>query len=152
MTGNAEIAWRVHPFARQRGRGVAALATAALALALAHAWARTPLLTAAGAVLIGVSLWPFYFPVRYSLDADGVAADFGLWRRRWPWRRYRAHVPLADAVVLTPFARPHPLERYRALWLPCPDNAAAVAARVAARLPRRGDGAAGSGGGSRGDG
>jgi hypothetical protein len=130
------MSWTTHPFRRQRGRGVAALAVVLATLVLVHAWARSPLLTALGALLLLVSVWPFYVPVRYRLDDAGVEADYGPWRRRWAWDRFRAFVPQADGAVLTPFVRPHPLERWRAVLLPCPD-AAALQAELARRLARR---------------
>ncbi|MHB8079710.1 MAG: hypothetical protein ACYDIE_10720 [Candidatus Krumholzibacteriia bacterium] len=107
------------------------------ALGLVQAWARTPALTALGAALLLVSLWPFYFPTRWRLDGAGVAADYGLWHRRWAWERFRAFVPLRGAVVLTPFVRPHPLERWRAVLVPCPEDGDRLAALLAGRLARR---------------
>jgi hypothetical protein len=131
------MSWTTHPWRRQRGRGIAALVVMSATVLLVHAWARTPLLTALGALLLLVSVWPFYYPVRWRLDDDGLLADYGPWRRRWRWDRFRAFVPLPDGAVLTPFLRPHLLERWRALALPCPDQATALQAELARRLARR---------------
>ncbi len=131
------MSWTTHPFRRRRRRGVASLAVAAAALALVQLWARTPLLTALGALMLLASLWTFYFPVRWRVSEAGVEADYGPWRRRWEWRRFRAFVPRGGGAWLTPFPRPHPLERWRALWLPCPDGVAELHAWLGRRLPRR---------------
>lgn len=132
-----EMSWTTHPFRRHPGRGLAGLGVSLAALALVQAWARTAALTGLGALLLAVSLWPFYFPTRWRVDGTGVAADYGLWRRRWPWERFRACVPLPGAVVLTPFARPHPLERWRAVVVPCPDAGERLLATLSRRLPCR---------------
>lgn len=133
-----ELSWTTHPFRRQRARGMAGLGVSLAALGLVHAWARTAALTGLGALLLLVSLWPFYFPTRWRLDGAGVEADYGLWRRRWPWERFRAFVPVRGAVVLTPFARPHLLERWRAVLVPCPEAGDRLAAILVRRLPCRG--------------
>ena len=110
---------------------------ALLALALVQAWAQTVLLTALGALLFLLALWPFYFPVFYRLDAAGVEIDYGLWSRRWPWERFQAYVPVTGGVLLTPFRHTHVLERFRSLHLPCPDNLVTVRDALAAHLPCR---------------
>lgn len=111
-------------------------------LLLVHTWARTPVLTGLGGLLFLVTLWPFYFPVRYRLDRHGVQVDYGLWRRHWSWDRFQVHVPLPGAILLSPFRHPHRLERYRALQLPCPGRErevlAAVAVHLAGRSPEEG--------------
>ena len=114
-------------------------------MALVHGWARTPLLTVLSGLLFLVSLWPFYFPVRYVVGADGLDIDYYVWRRRVPWTRFRAFVVLPGAVMLTPFRRQQAMERYRALLLPCPRNRDEVIAALPTDLFRR-DGAARRGG------
>ncbi len=138
MAAGEALSWTAHPFRRRRGRGWAGLAAAATALGLVHLWARSLALTLLGGVLLAVSLWPFYFPVRWRLSETEITADFGAWRRRWPWERFKGFVALGDGAVLTPFARPHALERWRTLWLPCPERADDLHAWLAQRLPRRG--------------
>jgi hypothetical protein len=108
-----------------------------VALLLVQTWARTPLLTALGGLVFLLSLWPFYFPVRYHLGEAGVEVDYGLWRRRCPWQRFRAFIPLPDGIILTPFLHPTRLERFRALWLPCPENVLAVRQELPAHLTCR---------------
>lgn len=133
-----EMSWTTHPFPRHPARGMAGLAVSLAALGLVQAWARTPALTGLGALLLLVSLWPFYFPTRWRVDGAGVEANYGLWRRRWPWDRFRAFVRLPGAVVLTPFASPHLLERWRAVLVPCPEAGDRLVAVLARRLPCRG--------------
>jgi len=140
MDADAAMSWTTHPFRRRRGRGVAALLVAGAALALVQAWAGSLVLTLLGGLLLAFSLWPFYVPVRWRLTATDVTADFIAWRRRWEWGRFRAFVALADGAALTPFARPHPLERWRAVLLPCPERTAELHAWLERRLPRRGGG------------
>jgi hypothetical protein len=113
------------------------LAVIGAALFLVQSWARTPLLTVLGGLLFLITLWPFYFPVRYRLDRHGVAADYGLWQRRWPWDHFRVYVPLPGALLLSPFRQPHRLERFRAVQLPCAGREAEVQRVVADYLEVR---------------
>jgi hypothetical protein len=107
------------------------------ALVLVHSWARTTLLTLLAGFLFLVTLWPFYFPIRYLLSDQGVAVDYGFWRHRWPWERFRVYVPLEEAFLLSPFVQAHRLERYRSLQLPCPGHEAAVERVLADHLRPR---------------
>lgn len=131
------MSWTTHPFRRHKLRGAAALLVAAGTVAAVQAWARTPLLTAAAALVLLLSLWTFYFPTRWRLGEDGVEADYGLWRRRWAWDRFQAFWPLPDGAVVSPFRWPHRLERWRAVALPCPEQAARLQELLAVRLRRR---------------
>ena len=114
------------------------LAVAAACVMLVHGWARTPLLTIVAAVVFVISLWPFYLPVRYRLDASAVWIDYGVWRRRLPWDRFRSYALFPDALVLSPFVSAHPLERFRLTVLPCPENLAGLERYLPAGLVRRG--------------
>lgn len=79
-------------------------------------------LFAVGAVLalfailaLGFSIAAFLFPSRVRMDEQGVAVSrFGLTRRRG-WTDIRRVKSGADAVLLTPFARPTVLDRTRGL-------------------------------------
>ncbi len=113
---------------------------------LIRLWTASSLLTLLAALVFLVSLWPFYFPVRYRCDETGVSVDYRLgrrrllWVRRVPWTRFRSYGILPGAVVLSPFLRARPLERFRVLLLPCPDNRNEVVACLPPELVRRGGG------------
>jgi hypothetical protein len=128
------MSWRTHLFSRSPARGLAGILLVLLTLLLVQAVGRTELLTALAALVLVLSVWPFYAPVRYRLDALGVTVDYGLWRRRWPWSRFRAYVPLADGILLTPFAHHTRLERFRAVFLLCPERVEEVRAQLPAEL------------------
>jgi hypothetical protein len=137
MARPEHLSWRTHPFRRRRLRGAAGLAVACASLVLVQLWARSPWLTLLGGALLTSSLWAFYVPMRYRLDGGGITVDYGPWRRRWPWTRFQVFVPGEGGFFLSPFARPHRLERYRGLFLPCEENRDAVRGWLAARLPAR---------------
>lgn len=133
-----EVSWRTHPWRRRPLRGAFGLLTAGAALALVQAAGGSPPLTAAGALLLFSQLWPFYLPVRYRVDQEGILIDNGLWRRRRRWAEFRSWQPLPEGALVSPFARACRRDRWRALWLPCrPEMAAQVGEALSARLPRR---------------
>ncbi len=131
------MSWRTHPFRHHRLRGLFGLTVVLACLGLVQAWAHSPLLTLLGGVLFLLTLWPFYFPVRYRLTDTGIEVDYGLWRRSWRWNRFQVYVPLKGAVMLSPFRQPHPLERYRGLQLPCAGREAEVHGVLASHLDQR---------------
>jgi len=134
------MSWRTHPFRRRPLRGMLGLFVVVAALALVHVWARTTLLTLLSGFLFLVTLWPFYFPIRYLLDNKGVEIDYGFWHHRWPWERFRVYVPLDEAFLLSPFVHGHRLERYRSLQLTCPGHESAVERVLADHLRQRENG------------
>ncbi len=111
------IVWTAHP-ARRRPQDVM-LALCVIALT---AWAvlvglRSAWLACAGAAMLVVAIAPFLLPTRYRLDADGIAERrlFVTRSRRWSELR-RVELGRATALV-SPYARPRWLDRYRGLVL-----------------------------------
>jgi hypothetical protein len=128
------MSWRTHLFRRSPARGLAGILLILLTLLLVQAVGRAELLTVLAALVLALTVWPFYAPVHYRLDSLGVTIDYGLYRRRWPWSRFRAYVPLADGILLTPFAHHNRLERFRAVLLLCPERVEEVRAQLPAEL------------------
>lgn len=111
------IQWTVHP-ARQRPlAALGTLAFVALAATLAalalgqgssfYAWIFA-------ALLLG-SLTPFFFPTTYALDDGGVTVQHLGAKRRREWKAVRRIELGADRVLLSSFAAPRTLDRFRAL-------------------------------------
>ncbi len=109
------IEWTVHP-ARRRPQDVM-LAASVIALT---AWAvlvglRSGWLAAVAAVMLVVAIAPFLVPTRYRLDDTGIAERrlFVTRARRWSELR-RLEIGRAAALV-SPYAQPRWLDRYRGL-------------------------------------
>lgn len=109
------LEWTAHP-ARRRPDLVALCA----AVVLLSAWAilvtlEAPWLALLGAVLLVIAIAPFWMRTRYRIDEAGVE------ERRWPRRRRRAWRELRrvqvgpGAALVSPFAAPHRLDRFRGL-------------------------------------
>lgn len=97
----------------------------------------SPLLAALAAVILMVSVAPFWLPTHYRLDDDGVEAR-RLWttkRRSWTDLR-RAQIGPGAALV-SPFARPTWMDRHRGvmLYFDGLDARDAVVAALKERLP-----------------
>ena len=114
-------------------------------MALLSAWAvlvtlEAPWLAALAVVLIAGGGGRFWLPRRYGIDAGGLVA----WR--WPRRRRRSWPELRRvevgprALLVSPFARPSWLDRYRGMVVMFDGgDRAAIVAAVRARI---GEGAA----------
>ncbi len=109
------IEWTAHP-ARRRPQDVM-LAVCVIALT---AWAvlvglGSPWLAAVAAVMLVVAIAPFLVPTRYRLDDAGIAERrlFVTRARRWSELR-RADIGRTAALV-SPYAQPRWLDRYRGL-------------------------------------
>lgn len=116
-------------------------------MVLLSAWAvlvtlEAPWLAALGAALLLAAVAPFWLPTRYRIDDGGIEE----WR--WPRRRRRAWPELrrvevgARALLVSPFARPSWLDRYRGMVIMFDGgDRAAIVAAVRARVGA-GEGAA----------
>ncbi len=114
-------------------------------MALLSAWAvlvtlEAPGLAALAVVMIAAAVAPFWLPTRYRID------DGGIEERRWPRRRRRSWPELRRvevgprALLVSPFARPSWLDRYRGMVIMFDGgDRAAIVAAVRARI---GEGAA----------
>ena len=141
------LRWSVHP-AKRRPRDVALVA----AVVLFSSWAvmvslRSAFLAVLAAVILLISVAAFLAPTHYALTDEGVEQR-RLGRRAFrPWAELRRAQIGPSAALVSPFARPHRLERYRGLMLffDGADRDRVVAA-LRARLPDdqvvRADGAA----------
>jgi hypothetical protein len=131
-----ELAWVAHP-ARRRPEQIALVA----AVVLISAWAvlvtlESPGLALLAAILLVASVAPFLFPTRYRLSEAGVE-ERRLWTRKFrAWRDLRRVQVGPGAALVSPFARPSWLDRYRGilLYLDGADRDAVVAA-LRARIP-----------------
>jgi hypothetical protein len=120
------ITWTAHP-ARRRPQD--AMLAACVVFATAYAvlvGLESALLAALSAVFIVASIAPFLVPTRYRLDGDQLSERrlFVHRSRRWSELR-RVEVGEAAALV-SPYARPRWLDRYRAITviLPVPGDGA----------------------------
>ncbi|MCE9577704.1 MAG: hypothetical protein K8W52_31425 [Deltaproteobacteria bacterium] len=133
-----DLRWTAHP-AKRRPRDVALVA----AVVLLSSWAvmvslRSFFLAGLAAVILLVSVAAFLAPTHYALTDDGVELR-RLGRRSFrPWAELRRAQIGPGAALLSPFARPHRLDRYRGLmvFFDGADRAQVIAA-VRTRLPEQ---------------
>lgn len=109
--------WTAHP-ARSRPRDVALLvAVTFLTAGAVLAAFESLLLTALAVVIIVVGVAPFVFPTHYQLTDDGVE-ERRLWgTRSRSWADLRRVQVGPGAALVSPFANPTWLDRYRGMIL-----------------------------------
>lgn len=109
------IEWTAHP-ARRRPQdvmlaiGVIALTAWAVLVGLGSGW-----LAAVAAAMLVVAIAPFLAPTRYRLDDAGVAERRLFVTRARRWSELRRCEVGAGAALVSPYARPRWLDRYRGL-------------------------------------
>ena len=112
-----------------------------VAVVLLTAWAIMALLEAAflavlGMVILVVATAPFWAKTRYALTDDGVEEHRLGRRKARVWSELRRVQAGPGAVLVSPFARPNWMDRYRGivLYLDGADRTQ-VLAEVRARIP-----------------
>ena len=129
--------WISHPARRQPAQ--VALVSSVVMLS---AW--TVLVTLGSAflallavVLLVIAIAPFLFPTHHRVDDEGVEVRRLGARRHRPWPELRRVQIGRGGALLSPFARPSWLDRYRGLLLSFDGLAADDRAEVVAELRRR---------------
>jgi hypothetical protein len=107
--------WTAHP-ARRRPRDVALVAAVTfLSAGAVLASLESLFLTALAVVFLVVAVAPFLLPTRYVISDDGVE-ERRLWRRKARrWQDLRRLQVGPGAALVSPFARPSWLDRYRGI-------------------------------------
>lgn len=141
------VAWEAWPLRRSPGRGALAAAVVTGSVWGVAAWTSSPWLTAFAAVVLVVSVAPFFVRTGYRLSDEGVEVRRPWRRRSRPWNDFRGVLAGRDLVVLSPFERRTWLEAVRGETLLLEDNRGEVLEYVEEMVGRKaGSGERGSGG------
>ena len=139
-----ERRWISHPAKRQPVQVALVSAVVMLTAWTVLVTLGSPFLALLAVVLLVVSVAPFLFPTRQRLGDDGVEVSLLGSRRYRPWTELRRAQIGRGAALLSPFARPSWMDRYRGVMLRfdglTDGERAAVVAEIRRRLPA--DGAA----------
>ncbi len=77
----------------------------------------SPLLAALAALFLLIAIAPFLLPTRHTLTDEGVAAERAFGRRSRRYADLRRIEVGGSTALVSPFARPSWLDRYRGLVL-----------------------------------
>jgi len=110
------LTWRVHPFAERPARGwlaIAAFVAVLGALRLSGDGGFIPL----AAVVLGLSLAPFFLPTTYELTSTGVTQRIAFIRITRRWAEFPRYYHDDVGVKLSTFAHRSRREPFRGVWL-----------------------------------
>jgi hypothetical protein len=111
----AALTWTAHP-ARRRPHHVALVAAVVrLTCSVVISSLESFFLAALAAVVLVIAVAPFLLPTRYTLDDEGVEERRMLRRRTRRWADLRRVQIGPEAALVSPFAAPNRLDRYRGL-------------------------------------
>lgn len=69
------------------------------------------------AVLLLLSLLPFFLRTRYELNENGIMVRKPYSKFKKEWSQFRSFYPDKSGVLLSPFARPSRLENFRGVYI-----------------------------------
>jgi len=111
------LQWVCHPV---RERPVAGILVGCVVLAFSvgvHLSFGDPVLTGVAAVVLALSVAPFYLPTRYRIADDKVSIRSTFGRKEKSLKLYRRLVADRYGALLSPFDRPSRLDRFHGLNL-----------------------------------
>ncbi len=112
-----KLAWRVHPAADRLGLGIVVFGLIVALSVLVGFWMEGIYWSFFAFAVLFLSLEAFFLPSRFELTADGVTVHKPFSNMTRPWDHFRRVVFDPVGVTLSPFARRHWLESYRAVRL-----------------------------------
>ncbi|MGC8893800.1 MAG: hypothetical protein ACP5QG_03010 [candidate division WOR-3 bacterium] len=68
-------------------------------------------------IVVFLSLYSFWLPTRYTLDDEGIEVSRFLYRRRFPWSRFRRYEVDKGGIFLGTFRKSSRLDPFRGLYL-----------------------------------
>jgi len=68
-------------------------------------------------IVVFLSLYPFWVPTKYALDQEGIEVSRFLYRRKFPWSRFRRYEVDSGGIFLGTFRKPSRLDPFRGLYL-----------------------------------
>ena len=80
--------------------------------------------------VLGLSLWRFFLPVTFELNAEGVEQSLLGWQRRIPWAAIHRYEICKAGVLLFSQADRCPIDVMRGLYLPWEEHRDEVLAHV----------------------
>jgi hypothetical protein len=110
-TSSAEVAWTCHPVRHRPVAGIFAGLFVVAAVIGAQLWLKIPLITAIGALIMVLSVLPFYVPTRFKLGDEEIEIRGIASTRTAPWSKYRSWYADPRGILLTPFTRRSRLDR-----------------------------------------
>ncbi len=88
-------------------------------------------------LVLGAALSPYYLPVRFTLDDQGLTVSSLLGHRQKLWSAFSAYFPNGkDGVLVSPIARRGLVSATRGIYLPYANNREAVLEYLGRHLPQ----------------
>lgn len=134
-----ELTWKAHPARERRGPAAAAVVTilafgAATALFMGSvAWG------VFGVLILVAALNRFFLPSRFSIDGEGITAQYALQRRRLRWADLRRVVRDGHGAYLGTRARRSWLDAYRGVHVLFGDQREAVMRSIRDHMSPQGE-------------
>jgi len=120
----AGIAWTSHPIRHRPLTGIVLSLFLLLVVVGIHASFHDGLMTGLAAIVLALSLTPFYLPTHYRLTQDDILIRTPFGSRKKSWDLFRRWEADRRGVLLSPFDRPSRLDRFHGsnLMIDAPDR------------------------------
>lgn len=129
-----EHSWRAHPLRQRPGAGLLAVGVIAMLGLATGVFAGHPAWGPVAAVVLVLTLNRFFFPSRFSIDAEGITAAYPMRKQRLSWRRVRRLVCDQYGGYLGTRAVPSRMDAWRGMHLIFGDDRDATIAEIRSRL------------------
>lgn len=128
--GVEPLEWVSHPARERPWATVLLVFVILLAGVAASAYGGNAWWGIVGVLLIATTMWSYFVPARYVIDDWGVRKSSPFGEEKMPWKRIRSYVPDRYGVLLSPFAEPTRLAKFRGLSVQFAGNREEVLERI----------------------
>jgi hypothetical protein len=128
------LEWVSHPARERPWATVLLVFVILLAGVAASAYGGNPWWGIVGVVLITLTMWSYFMPSHFVIDDWGVRKSSPFGEEKMSWERIRSYVPDRYGVLLSPFAQPTRLAKFRGLSVQFAGNREEVLERIRSRV------------------
>ena len=132
--GVEPLEWVSHPARERPGATLLLVFIILLAGVAAASYGGNAWWGIVGVVLIALTMWTYFLPCRFVLDEWGVRKKSLFGEEKMSWGRVRSYVPDRYGVLLSPFAQPTRLAKFRGLSVQFSGNREEVLERIRSRV------------------
>ncbi len=111
-----EVEWSVHPAAKDRKKLIFSIISFVLTLLLLY-FAGGVFWTVFGALVLFLTLYPFYVETKYIATEAGITIRRPLYKKMRKWGEFRRVKDFKNGILLSPYKKDTFLENFRGEFL-----------------------------------
>lgn len=117
LAADVLIEIRQHPFTRSIGVTLGVILLISAVGYLSYLIIDNPIMPVFVILFFVFSMASFFFPSRYVITKENLLIDRIIYRKTYPWARFRSYKKDKNGIYLSPLLEPDSFDRFRGIFL-----------------------------------